>query len=340
MPFACQVGAVKGVGPMKKSGQESGQESKSGRAALVEPMADRMKAAGALLRPGHPPLSEDGRTEVRPSRLLGWWRAVTITGWTFYMILRYLPKVFPTRGLPPHITMRWHRRVLKLAGIDVEMTGLPVLDRPVLMVANHASYIDIIALGAYLPCSFVAKTEVKSWPVFGWMAVQQRTVFVDRDPRKAAPQLENMKQRLAEGGCLVLFPEGTSTEGGRVLPFKSSLFQAASIDFPGSGQIEVQPVSISYSRLDGIPLGRAFRPFFTWFGDMDLAPHLIDWLGLGKLGIDIVFHEPIRLEEAGDRKALARLTHQATADGLQSALKGEPQAQSIAPRLLESPKAD
>ncbi|NMM44961.1 1-acyl-sn-glycerol-3-phosphate acyltransferase [Rhodospirillaceae bacterium KN72] len=321
---------------------DSGQDAKTGRAVLPGPVAGPVSGdvptGTSLQRPGHPPLSEDGRAEVRPSRMLGWWRVLTITVWTFYMILRYLPKIFPTRGLPPHITMRWHRRVLKLAGIDVELTGLPVLDRPVLMVANHASYIDIIALGAHLPCSFVAKTEVKSWPVFGWMAVQQRTVFVDRDPRKAAPQLENMKQRLAEGGCLVLFPEGTSTEGGRVLPFKSSLFQAASIDFPGSGQIEVQPVSISYSRMDGMPLGRAFRPFFTWFGDMELAPHLIDWLGLGKLGIDIVFHEPIRLEEAGGRKALARLTHQATADGLQSALKGEPRAQSISPRLLEGAK--
>lgn len=279
----------------------------------VPPAAER--------RPGWFPALEG---TLKPSRLLGGIRALGITCWTIWMAALNIRSAFGTKGMTPETTMKWHRNVLRLAGIDVTVTGTPVRDRPVMIVANHASYLDIITLGALLPCSFVSKSEVRHWPIFGWMAVQQRTIFIERDPRKAAHHLGEMKERLAQGGCLVLFPEGTSTDGSRVLPFKSTLFQAASIEFPETGEIEVQPVSIAYSRLDGMPMGRALRPYFTWFGDMDLAPHLIDWLGLGTLGIDVVFHEPVHLSDSGGRKGLAARTQAACAQGVESALRGRP----------------
>lgn len=261
---------------------------------------------------------------LKPSMLLAWARALGITVWTLWMLLIHLRSVLAKRGLPAAVTQKWHRNVLRLAGIDLTVHGDALRDRPVLMVSNHASYLDIVVLGAVLDCSFVSKAEVRSWPVFGMLATLQRTVFIERDRNKAKEHMEEMHQRLSEGGCLVIFPEGTSTDGARVLPFKSSLFQAASIELPETGQIDVQPVSIAYSRLDGMPMGRALRPFYTWYGDMELAPHLIQLLGIGTLGIDVIFHDPVRMQDVGDRKALARLTQTASARGLESALKGSP----------------
>lgn len=291
--------------------------------SAAEPTRIGLPAAGVERRPGW---DEGLAGNVKPSRVLGWLRALGIVVWTLWVTAINLPKALRGTGMPAAVTKKWHRNVLRLAGVKVTVTGQPVLDRPTLMVSNHASYLDIVALGAILPCSFVAKSEVRGWPAFGWLAIQQRTVFIERDPRKAARHLDEMKSRLAEGGCVVLFPEGTSSDGTRVLPFKSTLFQTATIEFPDTGEIEVQPISIAYTRLDGIPLGRAFRPFYTWYGDMDLAPHLIDWLGLGKLEIELVFHEPRRIGEAGGRKALASATWQASSLGLQSALRGRPEA--------------
>ena len=262
---------------------------------------------------------------LKPSKLLAWLRAIGIIIWTLWLMLLNLRSVLAKRGLAASVTQKWHRNVLNLAGIDVSVHGTPIVDRPALMVSNHASYLDIVVLGSLLPCSFVSKAEVRSWPAFGFLAVLQRTVFIERDRRKAAEHTEEMHRRLSEGGCLVIFPEGTSTDGARVLPFKSTLFQAASIELPETGQIEVQPISIAYSRLDGMPMGRALRSYYTWYGDMDLAPHLIDLLGIGSLGIDVVFHPPVRMKELGDRKALAAHAHHATAMGVEQALKGTPE---------------
>ncbi|MEQ8442204.1 MAG: lysophospholipid acyltransferase family protein [Alphaproteobacteria bacterium] len=271
---------------------------------------------------------QDQTLEARlaPSRLLAFRRAALMLLWTLFMMLVNLRSCLGGHGLPGVETMRWHRVVLKITGIEVQVHGTPIRDRPVMFLPNHVSYLDIPVLGSLLPCSFVSKAEVRDWPAFGWLAVQQRTIFIKRDPRQAANQLQEMRERLEEGGCLVLFPEGTSSDGSRVLPFKSSLLQASTIEFPETGQIEVQPVSIAYTRLDGVPMGRALRPFFAWYGDMELAPHLIDLLGMGSLGVEVVFHDPIRLADTGDRKGLARLAWEKTSDGLADALRGRYQA--------------
>lgn len=194
------------------------------------------------------------------------------------------------------------------------------------MVSNHISYIDIMAFGSHLPCSFVAKAEVAGWPVFGWLAKLQRTIFVERNPRRAADQMGPLRQRLADPeGCVILFPEGTSTDGQRIAPFKSSLFQAAEIETgTGIGTVKVQPVSIAYTRLDGMPMGRALRPIYAWYGDMDLVPHLTHWLGVGRVGIDVIYHEPMRLSDFGSRKQLSAACEASVARGVEGALKGAP----------------
>ena len=188
-----------------------------------------------------------------------------------------------------------------------------------LFAANHVSYLDITVLGSLLDASFIAKTEVAGWPLFGWLARLQRSVFIDRRARSTAHQRDSIAARLAAGEALILFPEGTSGDGVRLLPFKSALFSVA--DHAAAGAVTVQPVSIAYTRLDGMPLGRALRPFFAWYGAMSLAPHLWRMLGLGRLEVVVEFHPPTSLAVCGSRKMLARYCEERIAEGLAGALE-------------------
>ncbi|MGH6975540.1 MAG: lysophospholipid acyltransferase family protein [Stellaceae bacterium] len=215
----------------------------------------------------------------------------------------------------------YHRLVCRILGIAIERRGVPSLVRPTLFVANHTSYLDIEILGAAIPGSFVAKADVDGWPLFGWLARLQRTVFIDRKRRSVVRQRDALSARLHAGDQLILFPEGTSGDGQRLLPFKSALF-AAVTESDGAGDIAVQPVSVAYLRLDGMPLGRSYRPLFAWYGDMDLAPHLWTALGLGRLGVSVTFHPAVRAADFPSRRALANHCAAVIAAGLAAALSG------------------
>jgi len=219
--------------------------------------------------------------------------------------------------LPPF----YHRLVCRILGIAIERRGVPSPARPTLFVANHTSYLDIEILGAAIPGSFVSKADIDGWPLFGWLARLQRTVFIDRKRRSVARQRDALSARLRAGDQLILFPEGTSSDGQRLLPFKSALF-AAVTESEGAGDIAVQPVSVAYLRLDGMPLGRSYRPLFAWYGDMDLAPHLWTVLGLGRLGVSVTFHPAVRAADFPSRKALADHCASVVAAGLAAALSG------------------
>jgi 1-acyl-sn-glycerol-3-phosphate acyltransferase len=227
----------------------------------------------------------------------------------------------------------YHNRCLRLLGLCIERHGRPSRAHPTLFVVNHVSYLDITILGALLPASFVAKTEVRDWPFFGLLAKLQRTVFIARSGREAATQRDEMQRRLENGDDLILFPEGTSGDGNHVLPFKSALFAVAQREVNGK-PIPVQPVSLAYSKLDGLPMGRFLRPFFAWYGDMDLLPHIWHALALGTVTVEVTFHEPVTLDQMGSRKALSRYCQTQVAQGLSDALAGHgralPQARKAA----------
>ncbi len=225
-----------------------------------------------------------------------------------------------TRTLP----VFYHRCCCHILGFRVHTIGAPTGSRPVLFAANHVSYTDITILGSLIPGSFIAKTEVARWPFFGWLAKLQRTVFVDRQVRSTAAQRSAISERLAAGEALILFPEGTSGDGNHVLPFKSALFGAVE-NVDDINPITVQPVSIAYTRLDGIPIGRRYRPFFAWYGTVELAPHLWSLAGLGTVEIVVEFHPPTFLSACGSRKALAQYCRERIAGGVAGALSGRPQ---------------
>lgn len=204
-----------------------------------------------------------------------------------------------------------HRITARIIGLHIRREGEFAADGTVLFVCNHVSYFDIIALGSILPASFVAKSDVAAWPIFGLLARFCRTLFIERRSTGAREQIEIIRSRLRQANSLIVFPEGTSSDGARVLPFKSTLFAAVEKD-----AITVQPVSIRYTRLNGIPIGRAFRPFYAWFGDMDLAPHLWSALSLGSIEVVIRFHAPVRAADFSDRKGLAKYCHAEIAGGI------------------------
>lgn len=222
------------------------------------------------------------------------------------------------RRLPHH----YHRIVCRILGLELETLGAVSPTEPVLFVANHVSYLDIEVLSAAVPsCCFVAKREVAKWPLFGWLARLQRTVFIERRSNGVAEERDEIAQRLDEGENLVLFAEGTSGDGNRVKRFKSSLFSVAERAVKGRPLL-IQPVSVAYTRLDGMPIGRQWRPFFAWYGAMDLAPHLWYVLGLGRLTVTLIFHPPVTLAETGSRKALAAHCQRVIAAGLEAANSG------------------
>jgi 1-acyl-sn-glycerol-3-phosphate acyltransferase len=219
-----------------------------------------------------------------------------------------------------HLPAVYHRGCCRIFGIGIERYGAPTAHRPTLFIANHTSYLDITILGATLGGSFVAKAEVARWPVFNWLARLQRTVFVERTDRAGvARQRDAIRRRLDSGDNLILFPEGTSGDGVRLLPFKTALFSAAEDE-----RVLVQPVSVAYCRLDGIPLGRFYRPLFAWYGDMTMAAHLWTAIGMGRLTVAIVFHESVRWRDFGSRKALADHCAREIGHGLSAALSGRP----------------
>lgn len=232
----------------------------------------------------------------------------------------------------------YHGACARLIGLDVVVRGQQA-DGPVLFVSNHSSYLDIIVLGSRIPGSFVAKSEVGSWPFFGLLARLQRTVFVERKARASVDkQRDDIGSRLDAGDSLILFPEGTSSDGNRTLPFKTALFAVAARRIDGR-PLTVQPVSIAATRLDGIPMGFAFRPFYAWYGDMDLAPHLWQAFRLGGMTVEVEFHPPVTIDGFSSRKALAEHCHRVISDGVARAISGRPSVPAPAPEATSSAPA-
>jgi 1-acyl-sn-glycerol-3-phosphate acyltransferase len=218
----------------------------------------------------------------------------------------------------------YHRFVCGLFGVRVAIVGQP-LRGGVLLTANHTGWLDIPILSAAAPVSFVSKSEVGKWPFFGTLARLQRTVFIHRKRSEALEDRNIIRKRLQDGDALVLFPEGTSSDGNRVLPFRSALLSSAELPLDKEGgrvHPPVQPVSVAYVGLHGMPMGRETRPLFAWYGDMELVPHLWEALKTGPIDVTVEFHNPLTIDEAGGRKALAARCEAAVRTGLIRALSG------------------
>ncbi len=229
--------------------------------------------------------------------------------------LRFSPRLSLT------LPLWYHHQCCRLLGIHVVCRGRMSRQRPTLFVSNHVSYLDIIVLGSLIPGSFIAKAEIKSWPLFGWLARLQRCVFVERRAVRTATHRDEIRARLGQGDRLVLFPEGTSGDGNRVLPYKSALLSVAE-GRPEDKPLAVQPMTIAYTKLDGMPLGRHLRPFYAWYGDMELMPHIWQLAGMGRVTVEVQFHRPVASTDFASRKELSDYCYEQAAQGMSSALAG------------------
>ena len=253
----------------------------------------------------------DARMEDRRPGLLGWLRvalrgtalALVIYGGLALLLLVRLverPLCGAHRPVTPWITQGACRAALLILGLRFRVHGRP-MHEPGAVVANHGSWLDIFTLNACQRVYFVSKSEVSAWPGIGWLARATGTLFINRRGREAKAQQRLFEERLAEGHRILFFPEGTSTDATRILPFKSTLF--AAFFAPGQARgLAIQPVTVIYCA----PEGEDPR-FYGWWGDMDFAPHLLKLLAAPRQGsVEVRFNQPLPVEAFADRKALAQ----------------------------------
>ena len=239
--------------------------------------------------------------------------AIILPGVVLVLILRVTEPLF--FGARHPVTVRFQRMAiwagLMVIGLKYRTEGKPLRAHGA-VVANHASWLDIFTLGAGQAIVFVSKAEVSTWPVIGFLARIVGTVFISRNPREAATQRAQLQTELDAGRKLLFFPEGTSTDGKRVLPFKSSLFGAFTTLEEG---LQIQPVTVIYSA----PKGEDETRFYGWWGEMDLGPHMLQVLGQWPQGgVRVIYHEPLLVKDYPDRKLLARTLEEKVRSGMPS----------------------
>ena len=247
----------------------------------------------------HPPIGFAGwvRVILRGSLLA----AVTFGGLAVLLLLRLIerPIFGDTRPVTPFITQFVCRFAFRIMGIGLRIHGTPMRHRGA-VVANHASWLDIFALNAAQRVYFVAKSEVAAWPGIGWLARATGTVFIARKSADAKLHQAVFEARLHAGHRLLFFPEGTSTDTLRVLPFKPTLF-AAFYTHGMEQKMHIQPTSVIYHPPKGVD-----ARFYGWWGDMVFAPHLKFVLAAARHGsVEVILHDPMAVNDYPDRKALA-----------------------------------
>lgn len=206
------------------------------------------------------------------------------------------------KGFP----QKFHKVWCRLFGIKVIVVGKPATDGEVgaLLVANHQSYMDIPIIGCTTRQVFVSRADAAKWPIVGMMVRLQESVLIERAKRgEVGKQMNAIRDRLLAGDSVVIFAEGTTSDGNRIKPFKSSLLAAAEATDTDTADILIQPVSVTYVARHGMPIGREFRQLYTWYGDDELVPHLWEMLKSGPLDVVVEYHEPFTMNGLGRKQA-------------------------------------
>lgn len=196
----------------------------------------------------------------------------------------------------------YHRVMCFLMGIEIIQKGQISTIPSTLFVSNHVSYMDIPVLGSLINASFVAKSEIASWPLISSLAKIQNTIFIERKPSKTKSQIQILREHLNSGISLILFPEGTSTNGAQVLPLKSSLFSAAESEQAG---VSIQTVSIVYAQHNGEGMDQTVRDRFAWYANFPFGSHFFKMLGMGKVTVIVTYNEPVKMSDFSSRKECA-----------------------------------
>jgi len=211
-----------------------------------------------------------------------------------------------------HLPKYWHKVAVWFAGVNVKVNGSIPKTRPLLIVSNHISWMDIPVLGSITDLAFIAKREIGEMPGANFLSYLQRTILVTREnQREAGKQAQAITNRLLNNEAIVLFAEGTTRDGTLIGEFKSSLFGAAQYALASHlmEKIYIQPVSIAYTKCHGIRMGRNLRKEVAWVGDQSLFPHAKKVLLKSGYDVEVTFGEMIEVDGFAKRRELASQTH-------------------------------
>ena len=226
---------------------------------------------------------------------------------TIFLIFLKIFLQFFTKKVSQNIVQIFHKLVLWLANIKVEVIGNRNLNNePTLFVSNHLSYLDIPVLGSTLNGRFIAKEEISKWPVIGYLSKVGNTIFINRNLRFLRTNKSIIFDHISRGDNIILFPEGTTSDGIRVIRFKSSLFTSLE-----QKNILIQPIVVKYKSINGMPLNRWLKPIIAWYGDMDLKPHLVNILKLFSIKVKIIFLPALNGRDFTNRKDMTSTLHHA-----------------------------
>lgn len=210
----------------------------------------------------------------------------------------------------------WFHTCMRLiCGIKLTVEGDISRARPLMIVSNHTSYLDIFILGSVMPLSFTPKREIRSWPVIGFFCVLADCVFIERKPAHMQEAKAEMEEKLRAGKVLTLFPEGTTGDGFNVMPFKSGFLQVVE-DY----KLPLQPVSLAYTHIGDQPLSATTRELVAWIGEASLITHLMRLLSFASISVTARFYPVQVMAEEDDRKTLAKAAEEAIRDGLKATL--------------------
>ncbi len=203
---------------------------------------------------------------------------------------------------------RWSAGLMRIMNIRIHVQGTPpdLTARNIMLIANHVSWLDIYLLCTVRPARFVSKSDVRAWPVVGWLAYKVGTFFIDRARRHDTARVNHeMSAALNHGGCVAVFPEGTTSHGDKLLPFHASLLQPAV-----QSESKIWPAAIRYLHADG-----SLNLAATYVGEVSFGESLAQILGQPEMYAELVFMAPINAH-GKTRRELARLAEQAIADAL------------------------
>ncbi len=245
---------------------------------------------------------------------------IIVLSFLVFLVLAFVVQIAVTFIRP---SSRWHtinrltcgliKFLRNVLGIRVNLEGHPeyLNEQGNFLISRHIGYIDGIILGALTPLTFISKKEIGDWPLIGKVVQISGTIFVDRQNRsRICHCLRKMAGRLKDQINLLIFPEGTSTDGSKVLPFQAPFFSV-----PIMTRSAIVPITIEYHRLDGKTIAPENRDEICWYNHMKFAPHLWNLLRFRRIDVRVVVHEKISTETyrntSEDRKKLAQRCHQA-----------------------------
>lgn len=215
-----------------------------------------------------------------------------------------------------HMVQLFFYIIGRVSGLRISIEGEICRDRPLMLVANHSSYLDIFALGSLMPLSFTPKLEIRSWPIIGFFCVLADCIFIERRPADMQRAQAEMAERLKRGKVLALFPEGTTGDGLNVMPFKSGFLSLVEAhDMP------VQPVTIAYTQVADVPINAENRDRVAWIGDADFVTHYWRLLKFPSVKVHVTFYPPQHIKNFEDRKALAKACEETIRGGLKQKLE-------------------